>query len=398
MGIYLIIIFILVVLVYVYDVKNKNCNRNFFYIAIQIVFILLSGLRYRIGIDTPNYIERFYHSYPSLEALDLLDYPIGGDGPLYVLLNSLVISIGGRFYIVQLLQATIVIFLIFHYIKRHTRFVFTCALLYFIYCFIQFNFEIMRGSLSIAISLYGNDYILKKKWIKGYLVYIIALLFHVQAFILFLIPLFLFIRLNIKGIFILLCSFILGTAIQLYFGDFITLLSISDNINQKASFYANNDLYNSAGGNINFYIVYIFPALFYSLFALYYLIKKRPQDKILSLQPFIMIGLVFLLLQMNIQILSRFVDYFKIYFILVISEFFITFTQTKILRKKYSKGVYFLQNFIILLPFFLLTTYQYKLNYQRFIPYNSVIYKNINAEREKLNDDPRISPANLNEY
>lgn len=385
---------LLLCLIYRYDLKDEFRYKKTWFIVLQIIFILLSGLRYRIGFDTPNYIERFYHQYPTLEEFSFSDYPIGGDGPLYVLLNVLVISAGGKFFIVQLLQATFVISLIFHYIKKHTKYVFTCAFFYFFICFVQYNYEIMRGSMSIAVALYANDYALQKKWIKAYLLYTLALLFHVQAFFLFVIPLFFSLKLNIKGIIFLILAFVSGYIFQIVFGDLIKILTLTDIISNKAERYAADDLYNTAGGNFKYYIGYIFPLLFYSLISLIYVKRRCTSKSLLILEPLVIIGMGTLLLQMNVQILSRFVDYFDIYFVIYISEFSILLC--KLNRRTILYGM--VNCTLLFLPFLFLTCYQHRSTYMRLYPYNSILNREVNLERENAVENPKYGPANTKEY
>ena len=87
------------------------------FLLVEILLILVAGLRYRIGGDTTNYIYSFYHVYPVLEDFSFEDYPIGKD-PLYVIINSIVKTLGGRFYVVQLIQSIFVITLTFKYFKK----------------------------------------------------------------------------------------------------------------------------------------------------------------------------------------------------------------------------------------------------------------------------------------
>ena len=392
--IYIIIVILLLFLSYQYDIKGKKRNRITWYVIVQIILILLAGLRYRIGFDTANYIDRFYNSYPSFEYFSFEDYPIGGDGPLYVLLNVFVISFGGKFYIVQLLQASFVISLIFHYFDKHTKYIFTCAFFYFLICFVQFNFEIMRGSMSIAVSLYANDYVVGKKWVKAYILYTVALLFHVQAFFLFVIPIFLFLRLNRKGVILLGFAYIGGIIIQKAFGHIIEMVMVADAINNKAAAYADNDIYNSAGGNLNYYIVHIFPELVYSLFSLWYIKKYNPSDKILDLEPFVIMGSGMLLLQMNLQILSRFVDYFEVYFILFMADCAVALCH----QKKKSIRYYSINCLLLFLPLVFLTCYQHRKTFVRLIPYNSVLDRKIYKARENAVEESTVGPANINEY
>lgn len=391
--IYFLIIIWLAFLSYHFDIKGRTKNYKIWYYSVLIVLILLSGLRYRIGSDTPNYIDRFYHSYPSLENYSLNDYPIGND-PLYVLINSVVISIGGRFFILQLLQASFVIILIFNYIKKHCQFVFTCALVYFIMCYVQFNFEIMRASMSIAVSLYANDYALKKKWTKAYLLYFTAILFHIQAIFLTLVPLFLFLRLNRKGYLLLLVAFLGGLIVQRTFGALIELISFAEQVQTKGLSYADNEVYNNSGGNINFYIVHIFPALFYTLFSIRYIRKHCCSDKLLKLEPLAILGLIFLLIQMNIQIVSRYVDCFAIYMVMFIADCAVMLAR----RSKRQIHLATLNCALIFFPLVSLTIYQYKWCYERLIPYNSVINRKIDKAREIAIDNPMRPSADINEY
>ena len=170
------------------------------------VFILLSGLRWRLGVDTTGYLYNFYHEYPTLNKFSLEDYSLFSS-PLFVLLNSFVLTLGGRFYVVQLIHASFVNILIFKYIKKHTQYLFICLFFYAVVAYSKYNMEIMKGSMSIVICLFANDYILEKKWVKGYILYFIALLFHAQTILLFFIPFLFSLRLNIKGLLVLICAF-----------------------------------------------------------------------------------------------------------------------------------------------------------------------------------------------
>jgi hypothetical protein len=175
--------------------------------------------------------------------------------------------------------------------------------------------ETMRASFSIILCLYGNDYILlEKKWIKGYFLIVVALMFHGQTVVMFAIPLLFFLRFNRKGVIFLVAMFFIGYVVQKGMGDYIDFLEVGDDIGDKASKYADSEQYGEQGGNVNFYLVNIFPNLIYSMFCLFYLKRYYPNSKVLKLEPFVMCGCVFLILQMNMQIAYRFVDYFRIFF------------------------------------------------------------------------------------
>ena len=393
--IYILIFTLLLILSYRYDIMGKTKYREHWYLAVLIIFILVAGLRWRLGIDTPNYINYFYHAYPDLKNFSFEDYPIGKD-PFYVLINSVVKSLGGKFYIVQLIQATIVNGLIFKYIKKHCNSIFTCLVLYFTcYCYMTYSMEIMRGAISISICLFGNDYILDKKWAKGYLLYALALMFHAQTVVLLVLPLLFFLRLNKFGIVALLAAFVAGYLVQVVLGDYLMLLDMDSAIVDKAGKYAENDRFGKQGGNLNFIIVYILPNMIYGILALIFMKRYHRQNRLLQLEPLVMIGMLFLMAQMSLQIAYRFVDYYRIYFIMFCADSFVFFTKD---HDYLSKGLAYCRAWIIIFPFVFLISYP-NLTFKRirYVPYSSVIERKVDKDREALYAEDRPS-AHKDEY
>ena len=393
--IYLFIIVLLLILSFHYDIKGRKSYRNQWYDVMLVVFILLAGLRWRLGVDTPNYLERFYYDYPTLNNFSFNDFLIGAD-PLWVLLNSLVKSIGGRFYMVQLVQATIVNVLIFKYIKKHSRCLFTCLFFYFLICYIDYNMEIMRGSISIAICLFANDYIMEKKWIKGYLLYCLALCFHGQTIIIFFLPTLFFLRLNRTSIYYFIVAIIGGYFLQKSLGQYLDLLDMTDPLADKVELYMNTDKYGAQTHNLNYMIVYIFPKLIYGLLSLWYVKKFFYNSKLLVLEPFILLGTIFLLFQMNSQIAYRYVDYYLLYLSMFLAEFLVGLTR----KMKMPKGFAYVHAFVILLPFIIFMSYIRISKSVRYYPYSSVIERSVDLEREFIYQKNYnvISAPRKNEY
>ena len=394
--IYFFTILLLLVFIIRYDINGKKLYRDKCYLLMLVIFILLAGLRWRVMMDTPNYIYYFYYIYPSLNEFTFEDYPIGKD-PFYVLINSLVKSLGGRFYWVQLIEAAFVNILVFKYFKRHCNYIFTCLFFYAFTCYLGYSMETMRAGFSFVLCLYANDYILDKKWIKGYLLFILALMFHAQTIVMFVVPILFFMRFNKIGLIMCVCALILGFVVQRGLGTYLELLEMFDSISDKASMYAGSDKYGTQGGNLNFYIVRIFPNLFYSLFCLFYLKKFHPDSKVLKVEPFIMCGVFFLLIQMSMQIAYRYVDYFRIFFIIFYAETFIMIIHdSKIL----SRSLATIRALIVFLPFILLVGYSMYLSAYTFYPYSSVIDRRIIRQREwKYEQTDKITPyADIDEY
>ena len=376
--IYFLIIISLIVFSIRYDVCGRTKYKNECYYFLLLVFILVAGLRWRIAIDTPNYIDKFYHLYPDLSHFSFKEYPIGKD-PFFVLLCSIVKSAGGRFYVVQLIQASFVNILLFKYIKKHSEYIFTCLLFYFFFAYYNYSMEIMRGSMSIVLSLYANDYILERKWIKGYLLLMFGCMFHAQTFLLFVLPLLFFIKFDKIGLVVVIMAFILGVFAQALLNDYLFLLEDSPDLEDKVYYYASSENYSEQTGNVNYYIVKIFPIIFYSVFSFYYVKKKCPRNGILKLEPFLMLLILFTTMQMSMQIAYRYVDYYKIYGILFFSESYVELIKRS---KRLDVFLAYSRSLVLFFPLFFLTYYREHIEW--FYPYSSVIDRQTDVKRESI--------------
>lgn len=393
--IYIAILILLLLLSFHYDINGKTKYRNKWYIIVLIIFILVAGLRYRLGVDTHRYLYHFYHDYPLIGEFTSEDLQIGED-PLYVLLNSIVRSLGGRFYMVQLIQAAFVNVLIMSYFKKHCKYIFTCAFFYFSLSYTGLMMEIMRASFSIAICLYANDYIIEKKWLKGYLLFIIAIFFHAQTLVLCVLPLLFFLRLNKLGVIFLILSYFGGVLLMQSIGDYVFLLEGSETIESKVSRYAESDIYGENTHNIGYYIVSLLPWVAYPLLALWYCKWYSGNEKMKALEPFIMLGTMFVLIQASFIIAYRYVDFFKIYFELFFAETFVCMIKNNV-RLKHSLS--YVKALIIFSPIIFFSV-QYFVDI-RYSPYSSVIEKSVIEGREnkykELGVDLYYYP-NPNEY
>lgn len=392
--IYLIVFITLIILSARYDVFENHGGKMMWINIMFICFVLIAGLRWRLMYDTASYLSHYYYDYPLLENFSFEDYPIGKD-PFYVLFNSFFKSLGCRFYVVQLVHATFVNVLVFRYISKHSRYFFTCLLFYAIIAYLSYSMEIMRGSFSIIICMYANDYFLERKWLKGYGLLVLAIMFHAQTVLLFLMPLFINLRLNKVGFVTLLLVFIGGYALQKSFEDYLWLFELSDDIGKKASTYADSDFYTGSKRNINYIIVNIIPKLLYGLLSLYVIKKKCSNNRLLELEPFVMIGMAFVVLQINLPISYRYVDYYLIYFVLFYSEAFVLIAKRSI---KLSLQVSYIKAWLVFAPFLLFWGYGLYRESWTMFPYSSVIERKVDTVREKKLMEMNKPSANVNEY
>ena len=396
--IYIFIFVLLLYLSYTYDVHGRKEGRNQWYNFLLVFLILLAGLRYRLGTDTQSYIHHFYHDIPVLSRLTNEELGIGAK-PLWNLLNSIVKTLGLRYYIVQLIEATFVNVLVFRYIKKHSRYIFTCLLFYYLCLYTGLNFEIMKAAMSIVITLYANDYFFQKKWLKAYVLYIIAFLFHPQAIvIMILIPLSMIVRFNWICAFGLFLVFVVGSYMQSIFGDYFMLLEIDESIDDKLEHLSNSENHLGQLHSLAFMLKTIFIYLIYACICLWYQIRIK-NEKLLVFVPFIVFYIGFLLLEINVYISYRFVLYYTIYFILFMSETFVGLSKQ--IKLKTTKNKMYLRAFVVVLPFILIVGQHKVSKYFLYYPYSSVIERSVDVYREQRGMDTRgvyWHMPNKNEY
>lgn len=392
--VYLIIILLSVVLSYHYDIIGKRLYRDQWYLFMLVIFILLAGLRWRVGRDTVNYLFNFYHEYPSLDNFSLEEYPLGRD-PLYVLLNSVVKSLGGRFYVIQLIHAAFVNTLLFIYIKRHSKYIFTCIFFYAIWFYLGYSMEIMRGSMSIVICLYANDFLLEKNWIKGFLLYFIAFLFHAQTFVIFITPLLFFLRLNRFGLLILGVSIFVGFFIGGLIIEYFGLFELNDAIKGKAIGYSATDSLGASRSITGIVGVVIF--VLTALFSLWRLKRNNPFCHLLCLEPCMMLFFIMQFFSIGLVLFYRYVEYYQIYAVFLYAELFVSIAK----EKKYGRCLAFFRAFAINILLFIAIYAGYfgsAKTYVKYYPYSTVIDRTQNAEREKYFEQDWWSKAKDYEY
>lgn len=113
--IYIVILIYLLLLMFLHDYKDYKRNKSFWYYVTLYIFILLTGLRYRIGSDTLAY-EVAFNNVPKLSSLtysylmDISDFEIG-----YTVLMSVSKTIFDKFWVFLFLQSIMVNVLIFDF-------------------------------------------------------------------------------------------------------------------------------------------------------------------------------------------------------------------------------------------------------------------------------------------
>lgn len=386
--IYLLIALLLLFLSVRIDINGKTDNENFWYSFVLVIFILVAGMRYRVGVDTTGAIYTFYHDTPDLyhvfDNMSLMNYP------LWALLKSFVFTIGGKWFWVQFIQSAFVNVLLFRYFKKHCQYIFTCLFFYYIWLYAAINFEEMKASFAVVLSLYSYDYILSKKYFKGFVLIFIGSLFHFSALAILPLAFMTFLRFNIFGVLLLVGSFILGHLLTSKVDDFILLMDYNDFITGKMEQYSESDrFFNREHTGILFYLIWVFPLILYPMASLLFVkIKYRTHD-LLKLEPYMLIGFFMVGFFASIVIFYRFVNFYVPIFILFVSQTIVDITKD---QRKITSGVSIFRSFCLCSLFFLNIYVVNKERIDKFYPYSSVIERKVYKSKEKKFSTDRVVP------
>ena len=373
--IYIFIFLLLLFLSFRYDICGRKRGRDFWYYTIMVLLILIAGLRWRVGTDTIGYLDSFYYKVPKIDHIDFnyLDIKY----PLWRLLNSIVYTVFGKFYVLQLIEASFVLFLVFKYIKKHSFYLFTSILLFYIWMYISITMETMKAGMSIAVCLFANDYLVEKKLVKGSLLYLVGCLFHFSTWLLFLVvPIIIHLKFDKVQIRTLLIFFLLGFVFKSVVGDNIALLDFDDSIYEKAEQYRQSDRL-TGGMGIFSSLLQVIPILLYSMISLEYLKKNKCKVRYEKMGPLITIGIIFLVLQMNVYIFYRYAHFFSVYIIIIISNAAIIYLK----KARHEQGV-LLRYILILAPLIIVLSLNRVKTYYRYYPYYSIIERKVDEKRE----------------
>jgi len=378
--VYIFIILFLLFCVYRYDIKKKIAGRDLSYFFTFILLVSMSSLRYRMGGDALFYEER----YPEMPIFSNVSYYLRYENyylymPLWVYLNAVCKSISSSIILFQFLHALVFNILLFIFIKKYTNKQFSVLLLFFIsFLYIYYSFEIQREVIAVGVFLLNIKNLEQKKWIKYYSLAILSLLFHQSAIIIFVLPLFKFIKFNKSLVWVLLIvSFFLSlfrSNLLNIFNSFVFL----DLIKSK------NDSYSTITFSLIGFLSYYFVRVILFIPIALYLYSKNKKE--LKYKWFYSSFLIISILAQFFVMFERLLNYlYPLYFIIVIDFVYLYFPRIKslLLRSIIIATIFLHIFFIIDYKLFLKNEYGQHF-YSHFFPYNSIIDHQKNKEREEL--------------
>ena len=166
----------------------KTGGEGGWYYFNMVVLILLAGLRYRVGGDTLMYMSVF-DTFPKLDELKYFDFSQAEYQPLWYVFTAICRSIYDDFTCFQLIHATLITSIFFYCFRKYcSNYYFSVILLYYVGYYCYFSMEVMREVLCIALLMLSTSWLLERKWVRYYLVCIVAVYFHYSALVMLLFP------------------------------------------------------------------------------------------------------------------------------------------------------------------------------------------------------------------
>lgn len=355
-------IFVLLLTIF-FSFGNKSMSspfRKVCYAFICILVILILGLRYRVGLDTINYMNTFDRA-STLEFLKFSEIFEMRTEPLYTICSSFFKGISKEFWPFQLFMATITTSGIAIFLYRYCRNPFVGLLLYFIICCLYFTTEIIRESAAISIFLLNFENLAKRRWGRYYLFSLLSIGFHYSAVIIWLLPLAKYLKLNIWFIGIC-CGILFITPLFDYINRVLVFASINNRID---AYLDGNDL------NLNWRISQVIQNGLPCICALFFSRKSSLTKSVL--RPFVLLQIVFVVAAFAIPIIfQRFINYTQIFNIAFLANVII------------NKDLRLTTRNVLLCIILLSQTLGWKGMYERWFPYVSVINPKNIQEREYL--------------
>ena len=183
--------FILIILTFICSYLNNrltNRTKTTCIIIILLYIVFLMGCRYRVGLDTLNYMEG-YKDLPNFRNYELRNFIFYRYEPGYLIMCMICKEIGNDFFWLQIFQSIILNSCVIYFFYRYCKNPFLAILIYYYVVWTYFNTEILRESIAISIFILNYENLIKGKYLRYYLWTLLAICFHFSAIILCLFPL-----------------------------------------------------------------------------------------------------------------------------------------------------------------------------------------------------------------
>ena len=181
----------------------------------------------------------------------------------------------------------------------------------------------------------------------------------------------------------MISTLLVGYITRSYLEEVISIISF-DAVSNKLDAYLESGAFDYER-SINYFIGMVILPAFYVIISLCQVKKQNKNHSLLALEPFVMVGLIFLILRLNIGMLHRFSRAYDIYFIMFYVQCFMNLAKTVY---RYRVKPSYLHSLIIFSPLLFIISY-FSGAFNGFTPYYTIIERKVDFKRECHYDDQR---------
>lgn len=351
---YLIPILITLLCTIKYDINgNNDVWKKIGYLTLYFYWVILLGIRYKVGGDTINYMG-YYDWQPDLDTFEFTF----GDliQPGYNLLCAFAKSISPEFYVFQIIHALIVNTLLFVFLWKNTKYVFSALLSFYFVGYMYFTCEILREAIAILIFAFLCKPLYRGEWLKYYLGVALCVMFHMSALILIFFPFLRKIKFNKTYLLIMMITAVAMMGLKSILSAFSDIMLIGD----KVSNYANEH-----HGMLADLLAMMRKSIFPIMFAC--VVKFGCHRKLKYENQIALLGLFGFMAFFNPVLFGRISNYVILFFAISFADEIILFIKSHRVRLRHNA-------IILSLCFCLLYGSGYTMYkvYQLYIPYSSI--------------------------
>ena len=275
------------------------------YILLVVLLSLFAGLRTSYN-DTGQYIIAFYKAPGVLEwIVDPQNYNLFTN-PLFYFYQSVIVSLFGNAQMMIFLSAVItqVCFLLFF--KRYSKQFLFSIFIYFALGTYVFTLAAIKQVLGMAIVTLAFPYLEKRKWIRYYLMVLIAMLVHTYALAFALLPFF-------KQKPWQLFTFVFLVVISVVVRNFESAITaFMEQANDLGKTLAEYEVFDDHTVNILRLIVYAVPPVLSLVFQKWVLGDESPTNNVLVHMSIISLAFMILGTQAGANMFGRMANYFEL--------------------------------------------------------------------------------------
>ena len=310
--IYIVILLAIVACVWYFDLHGATRHKWILFWTFCITFIVVSGLRYRIGTDTIVYMmswDRYGDFWDFDWVADIKKFRessihVERFQPGWVLYCMAIKAFIPDVWGLQLVTAILINSAIFRTIKKYSEYPFLTILIFYIsFKFIEFEFEIMREAVAESIYLFlAFDAYVERKWKKYYIGTFLTYLMHPSALLMFILPLLRNVDWSLKkySFLFVIPSYAIGIAGHVIVGNLVNIFLGGDDF---VSQYSANAM--EVETNANYAIMFsVQPVLLYMMSALFF---KHFKNK--EFVPLVFFTIIFMNLSLIYFTTSRLANY-----------------------------------------------------------------------------------------